>query len=116
MKQVVSDEGLVAFCGLYCGACRAYLSGRCPGCKENAKATWCKIRICCIENKYETCADCKDFKDVDDCKKFNNFISKIFAFVFRSNRKACIEQIRMQGKIKHADIMASKKAHSLKRN
>jgi hypothetical protein len=110
MKQVVNDAGLVAFCGLYCGGCRAYLNGRCPGCKENAKAAWCKIRTCCIENKYETCSDCKDFRDVEDCKKFNNVI-----FVFRSNRKACIEQIRSQGKSKHAEIMTSQKAHSLKR-
>ncbi|MBN1625438.1 MAG: DUF3795 domain-containing protein [Deltaproteobacteria bacterium] len=115
MKEVVSDAGLVAFCGLYCGACRAYLNDRCRGCKENSKATWCKIRICCMENGYRSCADCKDFKDVNDCRKFNNFISKIFAFVFRSNRKACIEQIREKGNGKHAEIMASIKAHSLKR-
>jgi len=115
MKQVVNDAGLVAFCGLYCGGCRAYLSDRCPGCRENKKATWCKIRTCCMENKYESCADCKDYKDVNACRKFNNFISKIFAFVFRSNRKACIEQIREKGKGKHAEIMASIKAHSLKR-
>jgi hypothetical protein len=115
MKQVVSDSGLVAFCGLYCGGCRAYLNDKCSGCKENVKATWCKIKTCCMENKYVSCADCKDFKDVNDCKKFNNFISKIFAFVFRSNRKACIEQIQEKGKDKHTEIMASLKAHSLKR-
>jgi hypothetical protein len=115
MRQVTNDAALVAFCGLYCGACRAYLSEKCPGCMENTKAGWCKIRFCCIDNKYATCTDCPDFKDVNDCKKFNNAISKIFAFVFRSNRKACIEQIRSKGVDKHAEIMTVAKAHSLRR-
>jgi hypothetical protein len=115
MKQVSNDAGLVAYCGLYCGACRAYLKERCPGCRENTKAAWCKIRLCGIDNKYTSCADCKEFKDVDDCKKFNNIISKIFAFVFRSNRKACIEQIRTKGIGKHAEIMTASGSHSLRR-
>jgi hypothetical protein len=115
MKQVTKDAALVAYCGLYCGACRAYLKERCPGCKENTKAAWCKIRFCCIENKYATCASCRDFDDVNDCRKFNNVISKLFAFVFRSNRKACIEQIRSGGIEKHADFMAAAKSHSLRR-
>jgi hypothetical protein len=115
MKKVTTDAALVAFCGLYCGACRAYLNEKCPGCKENTKAAWCKIRFCCIDNKYATCADCRDFKDVDDCRKFNNFLSRIFALVFRSNRKACIEQIRSGGRAKHAEIMASVGSHSLRR-
>jgi hypothetical protein len=115
MKQVVADAGLVAYCGLYCGGCRAYLSGRCKGCGKNEKAAWCKIRRCGIDNKYSSCADCADFNDVNNCKKFNNTISKLFAFIFRSNRKACIEQIRSKGIKKHAEIMAGIGAHSLKR-
>jgi hypothetical protein len=105
MKQIVNDSKLVAYCGLYCGACRAYLNEKCPGCIENTKAGWCKIRICCGENNFKSCADCSDFTDVNDCKKFNNVISKIFAFVFKSNRKACIEQIRSKGLKEHASIM-----------
>jgi hypothetical protein len=115
MKQVSNDTSLVAFCGLYCGACRAYLKEYCPGCRENTKAAWCKIRLCGIDYKYASCADCKEFKDVDDCKKFNNIISKIFAFVFRSNRKACIEQIRAKGLNGHAEIMMRVKKHTLPR-
>lgn len=115
MKQPVKDTGLVAFCGLYCGACRAFLSGHCPGCRENTKAAWCKIRVCCMDNKYTTCADCREFEDVNDCKKFNNLISKTFALVFRSNRRACIEQIRTGGIEKHAEIMTDAKRHSLPR-
>ncbi len=115
MKQVTVNPVFVAFCGLYCGSCRAFLSDKCPGCKENTKASWCKIRSCGIENKYTTCADCRDFKDVNDCRKFNNIISKILAFVFRSNRKACIEQIRAKGIEKHAEILAASGSHSLPR-
>jgi hypothetical protein len=115
MKDAVKDVNLVAFCGLYCGACRAYLKDHCPGCKENTKAAWCKIRTCCIESKYASCADCMDFTDVNDCKKFNNIISNTFALVFRSNRKACIEQIRSKGKVKHAEIMTAAGSHSLRR-
>jgi len=39
MKTITSNAELVAYCGLYCGACGAYLKGRCPGCHENKKAT-----------------------------------------------------------------------------
>ena len=28
----------VAACGLYCGACRKFVKGQCPGCKANTKA------------------------------------------------------------------------------
>jgi hypothetical protein len=105
MREITNNVNLVAYCGLYCGACRAYLSERCPGCIENTKAGWCKIRLCCSENKFKSCADCKDFSDVNDCKKFNNAISKMFALVFRSNRIACIQQIRDKGLKEHAAIM-----------
>ena len=115
MKDIKKDSSLVAFCGLYCGSCPAWLKNKCPGCRENVKATWCKIRTCCADNKYMTCADCKSYKDVNECRLFNNFISKVFAFVFRSNRKACITQIREKGIDRHAEIMAMAKSHSLRR-
>lgn len=115
MKEIPKDSSLVAYCGLYCGACPAWLKNKCPGCRENLKATWCKLRSCCIGNNYTTCADCKTFSNVNECGLFNNFISRIFAFVFRSNRKACIDQIRESGIDKHAEIMAAAKSHSLRR-
>ena len=58
MKPIVPDTQSIAACGLYCGACRKFLIGKCPGCKRNEKATWCKIRSCCQENKFNTCAEC----------------------------------------------------------
>ncbi len=105
MKEIKKDVKLIAFCGLYCGACGQYINESCPGCAENVKAGWCKIRSCCMEKNYKTCADCVDFTDVADCGKFNNIISKIFALIFRSNRKACIQQIRDKGISGHVEIM-----------
>ena len=81
MKEIVSDEKLVAYCGLYCGACRAYLNEKCLGCQKNEKATWCKIRTCCMENKFSSCANCKEYSDPNQCKKYNNLIAKIIGFI-----------------------------------
>ena len=114
-KQIIADIDLIAYCGLYCGACKSYLKDRCPGCKENEKAKWCKIRTCCIENKYASCADCKEFENVSDCKKFNSFLSKIFAFIFRSDRKACIQMIKDNDYEFFAKEMAEKKLQTIKR-
>ena len=63
MRSIVSDHGLVAYCGLYCGACGRYLKDKCPGCHENQKAGWCKVRVCCVDNHYASCADCEQFED-----------------------------------------------------
>jgi hypothetical protein len=115
LKPIVADAQLVAYCGLYCGACGAYRRGRCPGCHENAKATWCTIRTCCRENAYGSCGDCKKVAEPNDCKKFNNWISKIFGLIFRSNRRACVLQIRQKGLQGHAEAMAAAGRHSMKR-
>jgi len=115
MKDIVSDPKLVAYCGLYCGACRAYLSGKCPGCHENHKATWCKIRACCTQNGFSSCADCKQFPAPNDCRKFNNLIAKVFSLVFRSNRAACIQQIRTLGIQGHAEDMSTHKRQSIRK-
>ena len=115
MKEIVSDPNLVAHCGLYCGACEAYMKGRCPGCHENAKASWCKVRSCCQEQELTTCADCSEFPDPMACRKYNNFMARIFGFIFRSDRAACIRQIQEIGISSHADTMAAQKRQSIKR-
>jgi hypothetical protein len=114
-KTIIVDTALVAKCGLYCGACKMYLNDKCPGCTKNDKTAWCKIRICTMENSFLSCAECKQFEDPMKCKKFNNVMSKIFAFIFRSNRAACINQIRENGIEKHADTMAKSGHQSIKR-
>ena len=115
MSAIKTDPSLVAYCGLYCAACGKYQKGSCPGCHENEKATWCTVRSCNIENKYQTCADCKEFSNPMDCKKYNNFMSKLFGFIFRSNRAACIEQIRDLGVEGHAAKMSEAGLQSIKR-
>ena len=112
--QIVADKNLVAYCGLYCGACRSYLKDTCPGCRENVKATWCKVRQCGIENKYLSCADCQK-TELKDCKKFNNFVSKLIGFILRSDRSACITHIKETGYENFAARMAATKTHTIKR-
>lgn len=115
MKEICSNPDLVARCGLYCGACGAYRRGRCPGCHEKEKASWCKVRSCCLDHDYTTCADCREFSDPNECKKFNNLIAKFFGLVFRSDRAGCIRQIRETGVSSHADEMTKQKRPSIKR-
>jgi len=115
MASNVADPKLVAFCGLYCGACRKYQRGKCPGCAGNTGATWCKIRACCLENHYLTCADCTQYADVTECGKYNNFIAKLFGLIFRSNRKACIYRIKAIGVDQFAAEMAAKNTPSVRR-
>lgn len=115
MKAITTDEKLVSFCGLYCGACKAFLSEKCPGCSENKRASWCKVRSCCQEHNYGSCGDCKEFTDPADCKKFNNFISKIFSFIFSSDRHAGVMMIKDRGRAGFAAEMASLKRPSIKK-
>ena len=112
---ITSDISLVAHCGLYCGACGAHLRGRCPGCHNNQKAAWCKVRTCCIEQGYSSCADCKDYTDPLQCKKYNNIISRIIGFILCSDRASCIRQIKNIGLQGHADAMAKQQKHTIKR-
>ena len=104
MKEIEANTHLIAACGLYCGACRKYRMGKCPGCKENEKASWCKIRKCCREKGIHTCAACN--VEVKECRLHNNIIGKFFALVFRSDRPACIRYICEHGEHAYAEEMA----------
>jgi len=115
MKEIIADTKLIAYCGLYCGSCRSYLKESCPGCAENKKATWCKVRTCCMEHSYSSCADCKEFSNVMDCKKYNNFMSKMMGFVFNSDRNACINMIKSDGNDNFASYMAMNKQQTIKK-
>lgn len=114
MKSIEVNTQLIAACGLYCGACRKYLSDKCPGCNANQKAAWCKIRSCVKGNGFATCAQCG--KDVVDCKTYSNLIGKIFAFLFRSDRPACIRYIRAYGEHAFAEEMARRKCQTMKKH
>ncbi|MCX6761958.1 MAG: DUF3795 domain-containing protein [Candidatus Moranbacteria bacterium] len=115
MDQKTPNKNLIAYCGLYCGECGRYLKGKCPGCQKNAKATWCKIRKCCIESGKLSCADCTVHATASECKKFNNMISKLFAFIFGSDREACINMIKEKGYDGYAEEMTKRGAQSLKK-
>jgi hypothetical protein len=115
MREIRESVDLVAYCGLYCGACKAYLKETCDGCRRNERATWCKIRSCGIVKGISSCADCDEFADPADCRKFNNVISRVFGLVFRSDRPACINQIKELGPAGHAKKMAELKLHSIRR-
>ena len=111
-KEITPNPGLIAFCGLYCGACRSYLNGKCPGCRDNVKATWCKVRTCCLENRLQSCADCNTIEPME-CRKYNNFISKVFGVLFNSDRPACIENIKAIGYQAFAEEMAAAKRQTI---
>jgi len=113
--EIVKDTNLIAYCGLYCAACGRFQKGSCLGCQKNEKASWCQIRSCNLANKYQSCANCKEFSNPMECKKYNNFISKVFGFVFRSNRAACIAMIKEKGYEDFAVYMAEHKLQSIKR-
>lgn len=115
MTSTAPDASMVAYCGLYCGCCGARVKGRCPGCHGNQKAAWCKVRACCMERGYQSCADCVDHAGPRTCKKFNNFISKVIGFVLRSDRAACVAQIKKLGAQGHAEVMAAQGRHSIRR-
>lgn len=112
-KQIEVNSELIARCGLYCGACRKYVAGKCPGCRANEKAEWCKIRSCSASKGYHSCADCS--MDVRECKTFSNLIGKIFGLIFRSDRHACIARIREAGKEAYVAEMAEKRQQTIKR-
>lgn len=112
-KEIAVDQKLIAYCGLYCGSCRKYIAGKCPGCRKNEKAKWCKVRTCCMDNGYHSCAECN--MNPHDCKKFNNFFSKFFSIVFKSDREACLRRIKELGKEGYAQEMAEKRIMTIKR-
>ena len=57
----------IGCCGAYCRTCRVYRVA-CRGCKvgydtgerDIAKAR-CKVKLCCLSRRLETCADCPQF-------------------------------------------------------
>ena len=109
---------VIAACGLYCAECPKFKNEKCPGFRANTKATWCKVRSCNITLSQTTCAECKTFSNLKDCKKLNNPISKIFIIIFKSDRIAGLDYIRANGEeafcqhLKEKGKMAFKKGRN----
>lgn len=104
----------VAYCGLYCGACGKLKAGKCPGCYDNEKASWCEVKKCCRENGYASCADCIIIP-LKECKKYNNIFAKVIGFVTRTDRSKCIGRIKGVGAEVFASEMESRKQMSIKK-
>ncbi|HBL75283.1 MAG: hypothetical protein A2W90_22325 [Bacteroidetes bacterium GWF2_42_66] len=110
-----AETNLVAYCGLYCGNCRSYTKGKCPGCAKNERAKWCKIRSCCIGNGWSSCAECT-IANTQECKKINNFVSKILELIFHSDRPASILYIKEFGAEKYVAKMIETRQMSFRKN
>lgn len=90
-----SKEFILAYCGLVCSDCGAYVKGRCKGCHSDKPMNkGCKVKPCAQEKNCTTCAGCGNFENLKECKKLNNWISKIFALIFRSDRIGNLNRIR----------------------
>jgi hypothetical protein len=106
---------MIAACGLYCGACRSHLKGRCPGCSGNTKASWCKVRTCVAEHGQKSCAECTIHPDPMECRLFDNIFARVIGLCFNSDRGACIRKIREIGPDGFAAFMAEHAIQSLPR-
>jgi len=100
-------ENLVAACGLYCGACRKFKQGNCSGCQNQSGTSHCGIRPCVEERGYTTCAEC-DL--MIDCKIRNNLISRVFGFIFRTDKKAMLSYIQENGLKEYAERQEEKQS------
>lgn len=92
---MTKDNNIIACCWLYCSKCIAYKKWKCAGCHKNIKAErWCAVKNCCKEKSIANCSECSEYSDYKKCKKLNNFISKVFWLIFKSDRCACINYIK----------------------
>jgi hypothetical protein len=108
-----NNEHNISYCGFYCNACPLLIKGKCKGCKGNTPDcavgyNACKVRPCCIENGYSTCAECKKYESVRDCKKFNPFMIRFGEFISRTKRTKGIEMIKEKGEQAFVDFMKEK--------
>lgn len=113
-KTIRADKELIAYCGLYCGACPRFIKGKCAGCRESEKLSWCKIRDCNRDHGYHDCSDCTQM-DFSDCKLNHNLMASFFGLIFNSDRDACVAKIREVGKEGYAGYMAENGKMSFKR-
>ncbi|MBN1822737.1 MAG: DUF3795 domain-containing protein [Endomicrobiales bacterium] len=106
----MSDGVIVARCGLVCTSCGAFTGGKCGGCLSGTQMFRnCPIKRCSEKKKLATCADCGDFKDLNDCGNLNNIISKIIGFFTKSNRIGNLERIRAEGMARFVSKKTAKK-------
>lgn len=110
---------MISYCGFYCGACPKFVKGQCLGCKGDKPKcavgyNACKVRPCCMQNAYATCADCTKYKTVKDCKEFNPLMIRLGQFITSTNRRLGIELIKKEGEAAFVQFMAEKNWVSVK--
>jgi len=113
-EQTTDSEQLIAYCGLYCGACPSFTSGKCDGCRSNSAKSAvvykaCQVKPCCVENGFFTCADCTIYASTKECKKYNPLLLKIASWVESSDRSKAIKMIKEKGRAEFAAFMEEKK-------
>ncbi len=113
--QATSNTLLIGCCGLYCVNCSRYKKGKCPGCAEYEKASWCKIRKCCIEKEIANCSACEEYIYPMDCSKYNHFFSRTIEYFSSTNRSLCIEYLRKNSAEEFVNMMNEKGSMSLPR-
>ena len=119
-NQLIADENLISYCGFYCAACPKFLEGECKGCKGNTPDCArgyqsCKVRPCCINHSYSSCANCKKFDSVRECKDYNPLMIRFGQFITRTNRRKGIEMIKEKGEIGFMNYMINKKWVTIKK-
>ena len=112
-EQMTDNEQLIAYCGLYCKACPAFAEDKCDGCRvDSAKSAVlykkCKVKPCCAENGFFTCADCTIYASTKECKKYNPLMLKISSWIGCVNRSKCIEMIKGKGQAEFLAFMEDK--------
>jgi hypothetical protein len=103
MATVISqppNDAHIAACGLFCSNCGKFKKGRCQGCQVQPGYAQCATRKCVIEKGIHNCAACPQFaapRDFRECGKIHNFIARIFALLFGSDRPGALTMLRDQG-------------------
>lgn len=67
----------IGCCGAYCRTCKVMKESLCRGCKpgytegtRDISRAKCKIKVCCIEKQYDSCADCPEYVSCDIIQGF----------------------------------------------
>jgi hypothetical protein len=69
----------IGCCGAYCGTCKVKQENHCKGCKlgyadgtRDISKAKCKIKVCCLANHFNSCADCDKYDSCDIIQTFHN--------------------------------------------
>jgi len=70
----------IGCCGAYCGTCKVKKENLCHGCKigyasstRDISKVKCKMKVCCLEKQYNSCADCGKYVS---CNIIQGFFEK----------------------------------------